>query len=54
MLEDKEGIKGTSLGTWSSGEQTAGGEENDTKGDMTEMGPFLDTPPFWIPAPPPY
>jgi hypothetical protein len=32
-------------------EQTVGGEENDTKGDMTGMGPFLDTPPFWTPPP---
>jgi hypothetical protein len=49
MSEDKEGLKGTSLGTCSGGEQMVGGEENDTKGDMTGMGPFLDTPPFWIP-----
>jgi hypothetical protein len=30
----------------SGGEQMTGGEENDTKGDTTGMGPFLDTPPF--------
>jgi hypothetical protein len=49
MSKDKEGIKGTSLGAWSGGEQMAGGEENDTKGDTIGMGPFLDTPPFWTP-----
>ena len=49
MLEDKEVLKGTSLGAQSGGEQTTGGEENDTKGDTTGMGPFLDTPPFWNP-----
>jgi hypothetical protein len=43
MLEDKEEIKGTSLGARS------GREENDTKGDTTGMGPFLDTPPFRTP-----
>ena len=46
MSEDKEGLKGMSLGAWSGGEQTTGREENDTKGDTTGMGPFLDTPPF--------
>jgi hypothetical protein len=35
----------------SGGEQTTGGEENDTKGDTTGMGPFLDTPPFRTPPP---
>jgi hypothetical protein len=51
MSEDKEGLKGMSLGARSGGEQTEGGEENDTKGDTTGMGPFPDTPPFWIPPP---
>jgi hypothetical protein len=51
MSEDKEGLKGTILGAWSGGEQTAGGEENDTKCVMTGMGPFFDTPPFWTPPP---
>ena len=49
MSEDKEGLKGMSLGARSGGEQTAGGEENDTKGDTIGMGPFLDTPPFQTP-----
>jgi hypothetical protein len=49
MSEDKEGLKGMSLGARSGGEQMAGGEENDTKGDTTGMGPFLDTPPFQTP-----
>jgi hypothetical protein len=52
MSEDKEGLNQTSLVAWSGGEQTAGGEENDTKGDTTGMGPFLDTPPFRTPPPP--
>jgi hypothetical protein len=49
MLEDKVGLNRTRLVVRSGGEQTVGGEENDTKGDMTGMGPFLDTPPFWTP-----
>jgi hypothetical protein len=44
MSEDKEELKGTSLGARSGRE-----EENDTKGDTTGMGPFLDTPPFRTP-----
>jgi hypothetical protein len=51
MSEDKEGLNGMSL--VSHGEQTKGGEENDTKGYTTGMGPFLDTPPFRTPPPPP-
>jgi hypothetical protein len=51
MSEDKEGLKGTSLVARSGGEQTAGGEENDTKGDTTGMGPFVNTPPFRPPPP---
>jgi hypothetical protein len=42
ISEDKEELKGMSLGTQS------GREANDTKGNMTGMGPFLDTPPFWM------
>jgi hypothetical protein len=49
MSKDKEGIEGTRLGARSGGEHTIGGEENDTKGDTTGMGPFLDTPPFRTP-----
>jgi hypothetical protein len=43
-----QGLKGTSLVSWSGGEQMVGGG-NDTKGDTIGMGPYVNTPPFWTP-----